>query len=588
MYDAISKNPDDIDSYTVEFQSLHGLDKLDEKAEEFKKYIFELNGEISNIYLDSNNSIFNVRISNDKISKIIDAVDSISKVSKIPTKKLNKLKTSKKLDFFETKEIKIDEKGPLETILIIDSGINSAHYKIDNQLIGTYDFLTEDFIPCNDTLGHGTNVAGFAVYGESPQDEYTPSANIIMMKNYDSNLGFIVDDIQSLERAIELFTNEFSIINLSYSADEVNPSLSKIIDKISFNSNKLIITSAGNIELEHIEHYINTGVNYPNYISNYPIFFPGDGRNIVTVGSSTTKKSNICDINTPSPFTRYGADPLIVKPDLIMSGGNLSNQITTKGVSISSEGLGLTTVSHENDYGFCEKHGTSFSAPIIANLFARLKSMTGIDSNAMLKALLFSACSRLTDNSGKYYDEKIQGFGRPNFDNALYSNIYRVNYIMEGEFNSRYYDVFDRYNFWFPIGANKFEVTLVCEKSNTFYSLEKDDYIEFKIYHRGGTGGSTKLKPILGKEECITTYKGEYEIESGSRGIWMVDIVPNFSTKNLYPLDMKYGCVITISDLNNTNDIWQDIYDKWLRDIIHSQEIILEPEILEKPITISQ
>jgi|GEM_PF-2288120 len=588
LYDVISKTPDSINSYTIEFQSIRGLDKLNEKSDEIKKYIMSLDGDVLTLYADEYLSIYNVTITNQKFTKIIDTLDSISNVFKTPLMKLNYFGNSKKLDFFETKEIEVHENNELETILIIDSGINRNHYKFQDILVGSYDFLHDDFIPCNDDVGHGTNVAGFAAYGVSPLDTPLPTAKIIMIKNYEKNIGFIVNDILSIKKSIELFSDDFSVINLSYSADEINLSLSKIFDKLSFDCNKIITTSAGNIDTEHIKHYMDSGIDYPRYISNYPIFFPGDGRNIVTVGSCTSLPSSICTANSPSPFTRYGVDPLVVKPDLVSFGGNLSNTSEIEGVSLSSEGFGLMTPSHENDFGFIEKHGTSFSSPIIANYFARLKSMTHIQSTALLKSLLLSSCTQLYNEKGIPYDSNLQGFGIPHLELALYSDIHRINYIMEGSFNSRHYDVYDRYSFWFPFGANKFEITLVCEKSNTFYPLETEDYIEFKVYHRGGTGGSTKLKPIIGNDKCFTTYKGEYEIESGSRGLWMADIVPNFNTKYLYPLKMKYGCVVTVSDVNKNNDIWQVIYEHWLREIIDSQEITISPEALEEPITIIQ
>lgn len=436
-------------------------------------------------------------------------------------------------------------------------------------------------------------MAGFAAFGDNPNSQTTPTAKIIMIKNFDQNNVKYRNTLVTINNAIRMYKDQFKIMNLSFSSKSPNIGYTRALDKISFENNIIIITSAGNVKTNHIMSNLKQGEIYPDFLKNYFIFFPGDCRNVVTVGSCTNKYSRLAPINAPSPFTKTNPYSTLTKPDVLANGGNIDCSITNNNIQLISQGYGLWAPSNVNN-AYVEKHGTSFSAPIISNFIAQLYTKLDIDSSALLKALLLSSCDFLVDANYNIYDIAIQGYGKPNLDYALTSEKWRVCYLLKGNFNSRYPNHKDRYEFWFPEDADLIEITLVCEKSETVYPTEKNDYVELNVFHRPGASrrkSRTALKNVIGDVKCFNTYKGIYEVEKGSRGNWIVDIIPNFSTPNLMDMKIRYGCIITIIDTTKSNDLWNFIHDDWLIDLIGEYPIdeaeqdigYLKPIILESP-----
>lgn len=576
LYGFIEKNPNIVDSYVLSFVDL-GSTMDEELYHSIKKYIVNNKGIVSDVYESHNMKIFITEIKNIYLDKLITNIDSISLVEKKPEILLTG-STSFSLDFLETREVDVSDLEKLPNICIIDSGIYRNNNKIQGLIENTYDFFEDDYNPCKDNIPHGTCVAGLSIYGYNPSIVNTPSSKVIMLKNFDLDQGNVIEKVHPLiaiKKAINLF-NESKIFNFSFSAKNMDIGSTKALDQILFENEIISTTSAGNVLKEQIKQRIKKGETYPQYLSNYPIYFPGYCRNIITVGACTNVATSFVPDNAPSPFTRYGNMNIIEKPDVTEIGGNLEINFSNNDVQLVSRGFGISTTSNDDD--FIEQFGSSFSSPIVANFLSRLWAQLNFSNPALLYAILLSSCDQLTNNLGSVYDKKLQGYGKPNLEKALYSNKYEVCYLLEGEFSSRHHMHLDEYEFYFPPKANRLEITLVCHKSETLYETENRDYVELLIEERPGPGDPyTYINTIMGNKKCYHTYKGYRDIKKGSKGEWIVQISPNFHTRDLYYLKMRYGCVIKVINTRRHEDIRKIINDNWLDRKLEEQRQKGEP-----------
>jgi len=314
-----------------------------------------------------------------------------------------------------------------------------------------------------------------------------------------------------------------------------------------FRNNLVVVSCAGNIKLPLIRDHINNGFGYPNYIGLHKVFFPGDCRNAITVGSYADRDSNLAEMSWPSPFTRSSPSLDLFKPEVMSCGGNI-NAVYSGGqiTSFSSVGLGVRSTSN-NDSDESENIGTSFCSPTVANLAALILLQYPSISPFLVKALILSSCESLRNRSRDVPEYSIQGFGKPNKTKALYSQNWRTCYLLEGEFETEDADKEHRYRFLFPDEADEFEVTLVCGKLHTMFDGEKADYVRLRIT-RPGIKFGTQLMPqvSLGESKCFHTYKAWKRIRRGSKGFWTVEVIPHFFS-SISNQRLKYACVITVS-----------------------------------------
>jgi hypothetical protein len=526
--------------------------------------------------------LFSGVLVNKSIEIIISEIEQLSCIAKIPQMELEEAygKTPLTMSSIVTlEEENAVDKGSLTSIMIIDSGINKQHAKIKDYVENTFDYSSRTSDPCVDLKGHGSCVSGLAIYGGDLRKASVPSAKVIMVKNFDHAGEINKDIIEVISETIN--NNRFNsrVLNLSFNASGPNPSLTKALDAIVFLSNCVTVVSAGNIGSKTIASYLNSGVDYPEYLNNQIVFFPADCRNVLTVGSCTGARSDFVPGNCPAPFTKSSFSNNFVKPEVLAPGGNLELSTTANGKSISEkQGLGILSTSHIGDQ-CAEKIGTSLSSPIVANIAAE-SIRRRIDLSAFLvKALVISSCDRLSNpNSNSVFSEKIQGFGKVNKINATDSQDWRACYLMQGEFSSNNADTYHRYLFLFPQEANFLDITMVCGKLLTGHSQETNEYIRL-FFKRPGLRAATPLKKGLrtGPRKCHCTYRETIRIERGSIGVWRVDIVPHFAGLPL-PQKIKYGIVIAVCSSKKAN-VYSSI-EKWLEP---QKERLLVPAVVPAP-----
>ncbi|MDZ8189273.1 MAG: S8 family peptidase [Nostoc sp. ChiSLP02] len=381
-------------------------------------------------------------------------------------------------------------------ILVIDSGVQRGHPLI-SKVLGEAEVFPDakrQFIKggADDVHGHGTSVAGIAIYGNVEnciqQRSFDPTAWLFSARVTDENNKYDEDLLleTQLDEAIRAFVEQYpncKVINISLgNADQIYRDglkqfrLAAKIDEIAYqyqHKNILFVISAGNAFYEEAKSNEQLRTDYPNYLlnKNARIIDPATSAIALTVGSlsfgrgsitepSDVRRQAIANLSGyPSPFTRtgFGVDGMI-KPDVVDFGGDLVLDLSYR------ESLGLPKVNVLPDsvagvsvltlckdfksslFHICS--GTSFAAPRVANLAAQLFTKYPEASSNWIRALIVNSAvlpkeipPEFQCNSKQSQSQKskqienqlaIYGYGQSDLERAMYS---AENYVVLSEDN---------------------------------------------------------------------------------------------------------------------------------------------------------
>lgn len=412
------------------------------------------------------------------ISNAILNLGQVAKVDRPPKTAINLAKL---------KRISLDEIGEISPpednapgILIIDSGIMSGHPLLKTAIGDAQSYL--DGKSPIDEDGHGTAVAGIALYGDLQnfdEMEFNPELWIYSARVCDENGEYDEEKLPEtqLRDAIEYFVRHYEnirVVNLSigdpeevYRLEDYQFRLAAVIDELAFEyreENILFVVSAGNYSdsetgMEYLDEEI--GSRYPNYLLDDPrasIIDPATSALALTVGSLSLGQGSahrwfaqtIANFKEfPSPFTRTGPGVNgMIKPDLVEFGGDLTLVQGDGIVTDPSIGI-ITTEKNFFEEGLLTVDaGTSFSAPKISHFAAKLWREFPDATSNLIKALLV-ASARIPETRPPPLDEfdlkrgilaeehskllNIYGHGLPDYDGASFSATNRVLLIDERE-----------------------------------------------------------------------------------------------------------------------------------------------------------
>lgn len=341
------------------------------------------------------------------------------------------------------------------SILVVDSGV-VRHPLLEPAIAG--------FVPVDgsvgagssmyDDEGHGTHVAGVAVYGDVQacvdSKEFRPRVRLysakVMKKGPDGGAEFdgLIDG--KIEHAVgEVAARHPScrIVNLSLgdSASTLAPGmrqlrLASLVDRLSASHKGLLfVVSAGNIEDD-------AGGTYPDYLLDGPraarLIDPATSAHAITVGSVLQRSVGLGREDHPSPVTRVGPGlPGMIKPDVVDYGGGYAGpgslDVLTLNMDWAREGRLFTFDS-----------GTSMSAPKVAHTLALMQAAMPDASRNLLKALLISSAEipalrpppldALSPRRGRDLSRlsNVYGHGKPDLDRATHSQQRRVVFVHDG------------------------------------------------------------------------------------------------------------------------------------------------------------
>lgn len=300
-------------------------------------------------------------------------------------------------------------------VAVLDSGILSNHPLLAPALGDARSFVASDSPVDQD--GHGTFVAGIALYGDveaaRESNSFIPPFWLLSGRLLDEHGAFDTRLIENqVEEAVRAFHEEYGcrIFNLSI-GDRNRPyngrhlrGLAFTLDVLARELGILFIVSAGNFTGRDDPdfHWLD---GYPDYLleADARIIDPAPALNAVTVGSiarydathqsqrhnDTIEDVPIARTDEPSPFTRFGPSVSgVIKPDFVAWGGNLS--FNPRSNSQSGRGVGTLSLSAAGAGGalFAEDCGTSFAAPYITHLTGRLANLIPDASANLLRAIL--------------------------------------------------------------------------------------------------------------------------------------------------------------------------------------------------------
>ncbi len=351
--------------------------------------------------------------------------------------------------------------GDAPGVCAIDSGVTSAHPLL-GPAVGEATAVPAQLGDPSDPHGHGTLVAGLALYGDVAQcieqRRFVPQLRLFSARVLNANNEFDDESLITTQmvQAIEYFKNTYGcrVFNASlgdprtpFNGGKLSP-WAAILDHLARELDIVIVVSAGNYEHEppganDPDHHVS---GYPRYLLDPPakIIEPATGCIVLTVGALANSAQvppgaagvgfrPIAQPGEPSPFTRSG--PGIggaIKPELCADGGNRGYNGTTRRLQDLTE---LAIISTNREYLtrlFAVDSGTSFAAPRVAHAAARLFGRFPRASANLIRALLASSAtvpepaSTLLEPIGDDAVRQVCGYGVPSQERAGSSESNRV------------------------------------------------------------------------------------------------------------------------------------------------------------------
>jgi hypothetical protein len=327
-------------------------------------------------------------------------------------------------------------------VCILDSGIATNHPLIAPAVAESISFVDgeEPF----DLNGHGTAVAGIALYGDldgcNASNYWQPELWLYNGKILDQNAEFDHKTIEkTLTEAVAYFVDEHQcrIFNLSignanapYDQHHIR-GIAYVLDELARRYNVLFVVSAGNFSgsVDPDVPRESWRDEYPEYLASEQnvIIDPAPALNVLTVGSLARHNASFDEQrypeiahlspageNQPSPFTRRGPSVKgAIKPDLMAVGGNLASPVRSDGYQTPiMRGMGVLTCNRQfvGNTLFSEISGTSFASPYVTHLAGRLLNNYPQASANLLRAMLVNHASVPHEVESTFSPEMKDGY----------------------------------------------------------------------------------------------------------------------------------------------------------------------------------
>lgn len=368
-------------------------------------------------------------------------------------------------------EVEVPEN--LSTVGIIDTGVNAIE-PFNNLIVDGGINITGETNA--DHSGHGTLVAGLAIFGQdlpaSVENSYAAKCKVLPIKVLHDNNGGI--DFPMLLQAIRKANQEKGVrifnMSLVFHPKKYNESFSEFAYELDFLSHELgvlIFISVGNYDAISLEELLTINShndhNYPDFYyklnttssvhscENTNISTPSESLNNLSIGAlagnledgdnSDLTPNNIYPayytrkfhfdyeqkLNTTN-FNQNQKNKHLNKPDLVFDGGDLLNAQS-----------GIEIIASPADSYFRRTAGTSLSAPLITSMAAEIEGLYPDLDVQSIKALLINSANYykpkelpLFQNKGELL-RKLVGFGVPDRDQALLSDNKSITLVVEDQ-----------------------------------------------------------------------------------------------------------------------------------------------------------
>lgn len=360
---------------------------------------------------------------------------------------------------------------------IIDSGVND-HPLIEDIIVGAIG--VPDTLGTADAFGHGTRVAGIAVFGDLrgqlEADMLVRGARLCSAKVVDQNGAFPDRRLtpgqmrEAITRLNQQFGCRIFVLALGdrrkvYDGGKVGP-WAATLDELVAELDVVIIVSAGNsnsIRGGNIEQAVT---DYPDYLMepSNRLVEPAGAMNVVTVGALAHGNGLAPNIagnigvrpitraDEPSPFTRIGPGLRgAIKPDLVDVGGTLVYDPFVRrlrdGRDLAEAGV-MSLYYKPADQLFTTCSGTSFAAPLVAFKASQILTRFPDASANLIRALLATGASiphaakAKLQLLGEDAERTVCGHGQVDPERAAFSDDARVALYAEDELEVDHFAVY--------------------------------------------------------------------------------------------------------------------------------------------------
>lgn len=430
-------------------------------------FVEQARGRIVDRALEPTFAVLRVRVGGQALDQILDYRDDVALVELPP---------AARVVVPEVLGLRLDDLPEVEppdatapAICVVDSGILEGHPLLEPAIVGA---MSRSFPPTLGSpvpsppvtaAGHGTQVAGVALYGDvagcAHAKAFSPKLRIINARMLDDDNALHPDRMPFLRDVVEHVKDECRVLNLSFGLDPHGGFMSvhaAELDALAREFSVLFVVSSGNVPATLVGKAVTKP--YPNFMleAQWNVLSPAEALNVLTVGGITPdsdphpekkSRSPVAPKRAPSPFSCAGGLKGVLKPELVEVAGNMAFDEDLKRLIDNDPGLRVVTTSPQfssgNLVGFV--HGTSFAAPKVAHMAATLLARYPDAGANLVRALLVQSAERPegSETWDKPMAMRLCGFGVPKLDRAMYCRPQRVTLYYEGEIVPDEVKIFD-------------------------------------------------------------------------------------------------------------------------------------------------
>ncbi|WP_026726384.1 S8 family peptidase [Flavobacterium sasangense] len=408
-------------------------------------------------------SILIIKANYAQLSELITSFGLIAEIRK--TEELNSFWLNQNItennDWIEEALNLVDFTKTNNFISILDSGINNGHRLIEPILDEVNRLTVEPGWGVNDSMGHGTSMAGIAIYGnlnailenKKPLEIHhqIESVKILHPNLPNEQNKYPLITLEAVNRAIINNPNAKRIfcmaVTTDFQVDFGKPSAySSVLDSIIFgediNDKKIFLVSAGNVRGEH------NWKNYPVSNLNLSVESPAQSWNAISIGAYTEKilpdAATVANKFELSPFSTTSSSwdsNWPIKPEVVFEGGNLI-RLENGDVEGHDDLEVLTTSRNSIRHHFTTLNATSAATAFAAYFLAKLRDSYPNAWEETLRALMIHSASWSEEMIAQFQIDtnkvgdvlrllKIVGYGIPNLQKAIECKSNYLTFISE-------------------------------------------------------------------------------------------------------------------------------------------------------------